>query len=77
MGDGCGRGLRGHRRAQGRQQLVDPGHLTPAGRKLRRDQALAFKFSVPRPRIQGDFGDADMHGGQQYAPLLEIEVPQP
>jgi hypothetical protein len=41
------------------------------------DQALAFKFSIPRPRTQGDFGDADMHGGQQYAPLLEIEVPQP
>jgi hypothetical protein len=39
------------------------------------DQALAFKFSVPRPVIQGDFGDGDMHGGQQYAPLLEIEVP--
>ena len=39
------------------------------------DQALAFKFSIPRPRPQGDFGDGDMHGGQQYAPLLEIEVP--
>ena len=38
-------------------------------------QALAFKFSIPRPRPQGDFGDGDMHGGQQYAPLLEIEVP--
>jgi Domain of unknown function (DUF4387) len=39
------------------------------------DQALAFKFSIPRPRGQGDFGDGDMHGGQQYAPLLDIEVP--
>ena len=39
------------------------------------DQALAFKFSIPRPHIQGDFGDGDMHGGQQYAPLLDIEVP--
>ena len=39
------------------------------------DQALAFKFSIPRPRAQGDFGDGDMHGGQQYAPLLDIEVP--
>jgi hypothetical protein len=39
------------------------------------DPALAFKFSIPRPRTQGDFGDGDMHGGQQYAPLLEIEVP--
>jgi hypothetical protein len=39
------------------------------------DQALAFKFSIPRPRVQGDFGDGDLHGGQQYAPLLDIEVP--
>jgi Domain of unknown function (DUF4387) len=39
------------------------------------DQALAFKFSIPRPRAQGDFGDGDMHGGQQYAPLLNIDVP--
>jgi len=39
------------------------------------DQALAFKFSIPRPRAQGDFGDGDMHGGQQYAPLLDIDVP--
>jgi Domain of unknown function (DUF4387) len=39
------------------------------------DQALAFKFSIPRPRTQGDFGDGDMHGGQQYAPLLEIDIP--
>jgi hypothetical protein len=39
------------------------------------DQALAFKFSIPRPHVQGDFGDGDMHGGQQYAPLLDVEVP--
>jgi hypothetical protein len=39
------------------------------------DHALAFKFSIPRPQVQGDFGDGDLHGGQQYAPLLDIEVP--
>ena len=39
------------------------------------DQALAFKFSIPRPVPQGDFLDGDMHGGQQYALLLDIEVP--
>jgi hypothetical protein len=39
------------------------------------DRALAFKFSMARPRTQGDFGDGDIHGGQQYAPLLDIEVP--
>lgn len=38
--------------------------------------ARAFKFSTPRPITQGDPGDADMHGGQQYAPLMTIEVPE-
>ena len=36
--------------------------------------ALAFKASIPRPRFQGDLLDSDSHGGQQYAPLLDIEV---
>jgi phage shock protein PspC (stress-responsive transcriptional regulator) len=38
-------------------------------------QALAFKASFARPRTQGDPLDADGHGGQQYAPLVELEVP--
>lgn len=37
--------------------------------------ALAFKFSIPRPVTQGDIGDADMHGGQQFAPLMGIMIP--
>ena len=39
------------------------------------DKALAIKASIPRPTIQGDIGDADGHGGQQYIPLMDIEVP--
>ena len=38
-------------------------------------QALAFKASIPRPRFQGDVLDSDGHGGQQYAPLIDIEIP--
>jgi hypothetical protein len=38
------------------------------------DNALAFKASIPRPIFQGDLRDSDNHGGQQYAPLLDIEV---
>jgi hypothetical protein len=38
------------------------------------DNALAIKASIPRPVFQGDLGDADGHGGQQYAPLMEIEI---
>jgi len=36
--------------------------------------ALAFKASIPRPRFQGDVLDSDSHGGQQYAPLIDIEI---
>jgi len=39
------------------------------------DNALAIKTSIPRPIFQGDLGDPDGHGGQQYAPLMEIEIP--
>ncbi|NIO20892.1 MAG: DUF4387 family protein [Candidatus Aenigmarchaeota archaeon] len=39
------------------------------------DHALAFKVSIPRPIPSGDLGCTDMHAGQQYAPLLDIEIP--
>ena len=39
------------------------------------DNALAIKFSIPRPFFSGDLEDGDVYGGQQYAPLLDIEVP--
>jgi len=39
------------------------------------DAALAIKASIPRPFIQGDLSDSDGHGGQQYAPLMDIEIP--
>lgn len=39
------------------------------------DAALAIKATIPRPSIQGDLTDSDGHGGQQYAPLMDIEIP--
>lgn len=39
------------------------------------DNARAFKFSIPRPTFQGESGDGDLHGGQQFAPLLDIAIP--
>jgi len=39
------------------------------------DNALAVKASIPRPIIQGDVGETDSYGGQQFAPLLDIEIP--
>ncbi|HEX4202963.1 MAG TPA: DUF4387 domain-containing protein [Ktedonobacteraceae bacterium] len=41
------------------------------------DHARAFKFSIPRPLPQGDLGDGDLHGGQQFPPLMNIEIPLP
>jgi hypothetical protein len=39
------------------------------------DHALAIKASIPRPVTQGDVSDTDGHGGQQYAPLMDIDIP--
>ena len=39
------------------------------------DNACAIKASIPRPSVQGDLLDSDGHGGQQYAPLMDIEIP--
>ncbi len=40
------------------------------------DQAYAIKASIPRPFFQGDPRDSDGHGhgGQQYAPLMDIKI---
>lgn len=34
----------------------------------------ALKISYPRPHPQGWAGERDMHSGQQFVPLLEVEV---
>ncbi|MBI2165586.1 MAG: DUF4387 domain-containing protein [Chloroflexi bacterium] len=39
------------------------------------DNALAIKFSIPRPIFSGDLRDSDVFGGQQFGPLVDIEVP--
>lgn len=33
-----------------------------------------LKFSYPRAHAQGGTLERDMHGGQQYAPLLDLEI---
>jgi len=40
------------------------------------DRAEAVKVSFPRPVRQGDLADTDSYGGQFYAPLIDLEVPQ-
>jgi len=41
------------------------------------DPARAIKFSILRNRSSGSAGDPDIFGAQQYAPLMDIEVPEP
>ncbi|WP_426958617.1 DUF4387 domain-containing protein [Muricoccus radiodurans] len=38
------------------------------------DAARAVKVSIPRPYIQCDIDDGDAYGGQQHAPLVELEI---
>jgi hypothetical protein len=40
------------------------------------DPGNAIKFTIYRLRPSGSPGDADIFGAQQYAPLLDIEVPE-
>ena len=39
------------------------------------DPGCAIKFTITRLRPSGSAGDPDIFGAQQYAPLLDIEVP--
>ena len=39
------------------------------------EPGLAIKFSIYRDRPSGSPGDPDIFGAQQYAPLLDIEIP--
>jgi hypothetical protein len=41
------------------------------------DPGFAIKFTIYRLRPSGSPGDADIFGAQQYAPLLDVEIPQP
>ena len=39
------------------------------------DVARAIKISIPRPIFSCDLEDGDCYGGQQFGPLVNIEVP--
>jgi hypothetical protein len=69
------------------RRVKDSGALSPAAfAKLYRcpvdkvlyfecENALAFSFSIQRPLSQGELGDGDTHGGQQFIPLMNVEIP--
>ena len=39
------------------------------------DPGYAIKFTIYRLRPSGSAGDGDIFGAQQYAPLLDVQVP--
>ena len=39
------------------------------------DPGYAIKFTIYRLRPSGSAGDGDIFGAQQYAPLLDLEIP--
>ncbi|MGW3285265.1 DUF4387 domain-containing protein [Streptomyces sp. NPDC001002] len=50
---------------------ADPDDISVINHPL----ALAVKVSLPRPTVQGDLHDSDCYAGQQYAPLMDMEIP--
>ncbi len=40
------------------------------------EPALAIKFTIYRSKPSGSEGEGDIYGCQQYAPLLDLEIPQ-
>lgn len=38
------------------------------------DAAMAIKASLPQPHFQGELENNDSYGGQQYVPLLHIDL---
>jgi hypothetical protein len=54
----------------GRTYRLDPAQVMV----INYDAASAIKVTIPRPTISGDIDDTDVFGGQQYGPLVDLEV---
>jgi len=70
-----------YERAAASPALTDPDAvaerydvLPSAVKVFRLPDLRAIKISFPRPSAQGGAHDRDMHAGQQYVPLLDIEI---
>jgi hypothetical protein len=55
----------------GRTYRLDPAAVSV----IHYDAASAIKITIPRPMVSGDIDDTDVFGGQQYGPLVDLEVP--
>jgi len=50
---------------------VDPAEVTV----FHLPDIRVIKASFPRPATQGSLVDRDLHGGQQYIPLAQLQLP--
>ena len=57
--------------AIGRLYAVDPA----AVKVFHLPELQAVKISFPRPVGQGSPQDRDIHSGQQFVPLLDVDIP--
>lgn len=49
--------------------------LTPGSvRRIEVPDLAVIKYAYPRARPQGGVMERDMHGGQQFAPMLQLEL---
>jgi hypothetical protein len=57
-------------------QLIAEMFKVPIGavRVFDYDAGRAIKVTFPRPLVSGTPGDPDVTGGQQYAPLVDLEI---
>lgn len=68
------------------QLVKESGKITPSSiaaiYRVKEEEVKIFflpslkviKISFPRKTVQGSQTDSDMHGGQQYVPLLSLEI---
>lgn len=54
----------------GRTYRLDPAVVSI----INYDAASAIKITIPRPAVSGDIDDTDVFGGQQYGPLVNLEI---
>ena len=58
-----------------RERLASIYRIAPGDvRIIPYEAAYAIKVTIPRPIVSGDRGDGDMMGGQQYGPLVDLEI---
>lgn len=58
------------------ERVAEIYHLDPKDvRVYEFEPGRAIKVSFPRPIVSGDIFDSDVTGGQQYGPLVNLEVP--